>query len=85
MEDMIKRKMKYAGHALRDSSGLTHIQILEGYVEGKRKVGAPRRVWMKSLYYGLDSSEKLYNGEASCGGESEFEAHSCQPSLSTRR
>src|SRR6267154_4057793 len=36
-------------------------------------------------YYGLDRSEKIYNGEASCRGESELEAHSCQPSLLTRR
>src|SRR6267154_1695979 len=43
VEDMMKRKMKYAGHVLRDSSGLTQLQILEGYVKGKRKVCAPRR------------------------------------------
>ena len=49
VEDMMKRKMRYAGHVLRGSSGLTHLQILEGYVEGKRKVGAPRRVWMKDI------------------------------------
>ena len=29
MEDMMKRKMKYAGHVLRGSSGLFHLQILE--------------------------------------------------------
>jgi len=34
---------------LRGSSGLFHLQILEGYVEGKRKVGGPRRVWMKYI------------------------------------
>ena len=33
--DMIKRKMEYAGHVLRGSSGLSHLQILEGKVEGK--------------------------------------------------
>src|SRR6267154_5540206 len=49
VEDMMKRKMKYAGYVLRDSSGLSHLQILEGYVEGKRNVGAPRRVWMKDV------------------------------------
>src|SRR6267154_1038438 len=52
VEDMMKRKMKYAGHVLRDSSGLSHLQILEGYVEGKRKVGAPRRVWKNDIRIG---------------------------------
>ena len=43
MEDMTKRKMKYAGHVIRGSSGLSHLQILEGRLEGKRKVGSPKR------------------------------------------
>ena len=29
-KDMIKRKMGYAGHMLRGSSGLSDLQILEG-------------------------------------------------------
>ena len=49
MEDMIKRKMSYAGHVLRGSSGLTHVTILEGKIEGKKKVGAPRRTWTKDM------------------------------------
>src|SRR3989442_2132490 len=44
--DMIKRKMKYAGHVLRGSSGLSHLQILEGRVEGKNKVDRPIRIRM---------------------------------------
>ena len=40
--------MKYAEHVLRDWCGVSHLQILEGYVELK-KVGAPRRVWMKDI------------------------------------
>ena len=28
MEDMIKRKLRYAGHVMRGSSGLSHLQIL---------------------------------------------------------
>jgi len=48
VKDMIKRKMKYAEHVLRDWCGVSHLQILEGYVELK-KVGAPRRVWMKDI------------------------------------
>ena len=31
-KDMIKRKMKYAGHVLRGSSSLSHLEILEGQV-----------------------------------------------------
>src|SRR6267154_3235101 len=49
VKDMMKRKMKHTGHVLRGSSGLSHLQILEGYMEGKRKVGAPGRVWMKDI------------------------------------
>ena len=41
-KDMLKRKMEYAGYVLKDSSDLSHLQILEGRVEalnlrGKRK------------------------------------------------
>src|SRR6267154_2594316 len=49
VEDMMKRKMKYAGHVLRGSSGLSHLKILEGYVDIIMKGGAPRRVWMKDI------------------------------------
>ena len=49
MENMIKRKMNYAGHVMRGSSGETHVNILEGKIEGKRKVGAPRRTWTKDI------------------------------------
>ena len=47
--DIIKRKMEYAGHALRGSSGLSHLQILEGRIEGKNKVGSPIRIWMNDI------------------------------------
>ena len=36
VEDMMKRKLRYAGHVLRGSSGFSHLQILEGYVEEKK-------------------------------------------------
>ena len=48
-KDMIKRKMKYAGHVLRDSSGLSHLQILEGRKEEKMKVGCPMKIRMKDV------------------------------------
>jgi hypothetical protein len=46
MDNLIKRKMKYAWHVLRGSGGLSYLQILEGRVEGINKVDAPRRTWM---------------------------------------
>src|SRR3989442_15278270 len=61
VEDMMKRKWRYAGHVLRGSSGLSHLQILEGYVEEKRKVGRPRRRWMKDIieWTGLGDYRKV--------------------------
>ena len=41
--------MEYVGHVMRGSSGLSHLQILEGSVEGKRKVGRPKRTWMEDI------------------------------------
>ena len=49
MEDMLKRKMKYAGHVVRGSSGLSYLQILEGSLEGKQKVRRPKRKWMDDI------------------------------------
>src|SRR3989442_15074420 len=48
--DIIKRKMEYAGHVLWGSSGLSHLQTLEGRIEGKKKVGRPIRIWMNDIY-----------------------------------
>ena len=61
VEDMMKRKLRYAGHVLRGSSGLSHLQILEGYVEEKRKVDRLRRSWMKDIteWTGLGDYEKV--------------------------
>ena len=49
IEDMIKRKLSYAGHVMRGSSGLSHLQVLEGRIDGTMKVDAPRRTWMKDI------------------------------------
>ena len=48
-KDMIKRKLEYAGHVLSGSSGLSHLQILEGKLEGTKKVGCPIRIWMNDI------------------------------------
>ena len=34
-EDIMRRKVRFAGHVLRGCSGLTHLQILEGPIERK--------------------------------------------------
>src|SRR3989442_8494395 len=47
--DIIKRKIEYAGHVLRGSSRLSHLQILEGKVEEKKKLGHPIRIWMDDI------------------------------------
>src|SRR5437867_3532236 len=59
--DMIKRKMEYAGHVLRGSSDLSHLQILEGRVKGKKKVGRPIRIWMNDIcdWSILDTYDKV--------------------------
>ena len=49
LKQMQKRKMEYAGHVLRGSSGYTHLCILEGKVAGKRPVGRPRLTWMNDI------------------------------------
>ena len=40
MEDMINRKMKYAGHVMRGSSGLSH--LLVGRLEENKKLGVEK-------------------------------------------
>ena len=63
---MMKRKLAYAGHVLRGSSGLSHLQILEGPMEGKKKVGFPRRSWMKDIlecHEWMDWNDKNNTGE----------------------
>ena len=35
-KDLLKRKMEFAGHVLRGSSGATHNKIIQGYIHGKR-------------------------------------------------
>ena len=59
--DMRKKKMEYAGHVLRGSSGCSHLQILECQLGGKYKVGAPRKIWMNDIleWTGLDTYGKV--------------------------
>ena len=48
-KDMWKRKMEFAGHVLRGSSGDSHLCILEGKVCGKRCRGRPRLTWINDV------------------------------------
>ena len=49
VRDMRKRKLEYAGHVLRGSSGESHLYLLEGKISGKRARGRPRRTWMNDV------------------------------------
>ena len=44
-EDLARRKLRYAGHIMRGSSGGLVQLVLEGYIEGKKGRGRPRRTW----------------------------------------
>ena len=44
-EDLARRKLRYAGHIMRGSSGGLVQLVLEGYIEGKKGRGRPRRIW----------------------------------------
>ena len=48
-KDLFKRKMEFAGHVLRGSSGTIHNEIIEGYIHGKRDKGRQRRTWVEDL------------------------------------
>ena len=45
LQDQIKRKIRFAGHIMRGSSGFLPRLVLEGMIEGKRDRGRQRRTW----------------------------------------
>ena len=55
--------MRCAGQVLRGSGVLEHIQMLKSPLEEKRKVGAPRRIWMKDILEWIDSNDKNDTGK----------------------
>ena len=75
--------MEYAGHVLRSSSGLSHLQILESRVEGKRKVGRPKRTWMDDIVKW--TVRNIRHCKENSRGKKEMETHSCQPSFRRRQ
>ncbi|GFR70857.1 eukaryotic translation initiation factor 3 subunit F [Elysia marginata] len=69
LQQLMKRKLRYAGHIMRGSSGPLLQLSLEGKIEGKRGHGRPRRNWMDdvkewsgSTSYG-DTKRKAENRE----------------------
>ena len=55
-----EEKMDYAWHVMRGSSGLSLLQILEGRVERKRKVGRSKKTWTDDIFKwtGLENYEE---------------------------
>ncbi|KAI5747540.1 hypothetical protein M8J77_015813 [Diaphorina citri] len=48
--DIVKdRKLRYAGHILRGSSGTLLFNIIDGVIPGRRKRGRPRRLWEEDI------------------------------------
>ena len=48
-EDLARRKIRYAGHIMRGSSGGLVQLVLEGYIEVKKGRGRPRRIWVDDI------------------------------------
>ena len=44
-DDLAKRKLRFAGHILRGSSGQLAQIVVEGFIEGKRDRGRQHRTW----------------------------------------
>ena len=48
-KNIARQKMAYAGHALRGSSGLNALLIMEDKISGVKARGRPRRAWTDDL------------------------------------
>ena len=61
VRDKRKRKLEYAGHVLRGSSGESHLYLLEGKISEKRARGRPRRTWMNDIidWTGIHTSGEI--------------------------
>ncbi|KAI5735070.1 hypothetical protein M8J77_013749 [Diaphorina citri] len=55
-----ERKLKFAGHMIRGSSGQLLLDIIEGNIDGRRPRGRPRRVWLDDVkeWLGLSTYEE---------------------------
>ncbi|GFR59096.1 endonuclease-reverse transcriptase [Elysia marginata] len=71
LQQPMERKLRYAGHIMRGSSGPLLQLSPEGKIEGKRGQGRPRRIWMDDVkeWSGLtsygDMKRKAENREES--------------------
>ncbi len=61
LQDLTKRKMRYAGHLMRGSVGQIANTILEGTIEGVRSRGKQRIKWIDDIknWTGEDSYHRL--------------------------
>ena len=48
-KEIIRRKMAFAGHVFRGSSGNVMLNIIEGKINGKRSKGRPRKTWLDNI------------------------------------
>ena len=48
-EDLVKKKLKFVGHVMRGSNGKLTQMVLEGFIEGKKGRGRPKRKWSEDV------------------------------------
>ncbi|GFS05224.1 endonuclease-reverse transcriptase [Elysia marginata] len=82
LQQLIKRKPRYAGHIMRGSSGPLLQLSLEGKIEGKRGQGRPRRNWMPvdGRCKGMVRVDKLWRYETEGREQRRMERFGCQRS-----
>ena len=48
-QKIYRRKLKFAGHVIRGSSGEMTKNIIEGFIEGKKSRGRQRNMWLDNI------------------------------------
>ena len=80
MNNLKNRKMSYAGHIMRNTSGHydTLLTTLEGRLEGKRGRGRPRRTWVDDIrdWTGSKSYNQIKRAEEKRDLHGTFATHS---------
>ena len=71
-EDLVKKKLKFVGHVMRGSNSKFTQMVLEGFIEGKKGRGRPKRKWGEDVKEWTASEtlgdEKKDLRIKSCGG-----------------
>ena len=49
LKKIAKRKSSFFGHIVRSSSRNLFVNILEGFIDGKKSKGRPRRMWIDDI------------------------------------